>query len=86
MQHILPPLCFLLALAAIIAAFALLAVGLPEPDIELHRAWMSDDEDYRERMEEKLRRRQRRHIVTIGALFASGAFFTATGFLAMRPV
>ena len=49
----LPPLCFLLALAAIIAAFALLAIGLPEPGIELHRAWMGDDEEHRERLEEK---------------------------------
>jgi hypothetical protein len=74
-----------LALTAIVAAFALLAVGLPEPNIELHRARLGDDEEYAERMEEDLRRRQRQRVFVIGTLFASGAFFITTGFVAMRP-
>jgi hypothetical protein len=85
MSKIVPPLCFLLALLAIVSAFALLAVGLPEPDIELHRARIGDDEDYRELMEQKLLRRQRQRALLIGTMFAAGAFFTAAGFVAMRP-
>ena len=79
------PVCFVLALAAIISAFALLAVGLPEPNIELHRARLGEDEEYRELMEEDLRRRKRQRVVLISTLFACGACFTVTGFLVMRP-
>ena len=48
MSKVIPPLCLLLSLLMFIAGFALLAVERPEASIELHRARIGNDEQYRD--------------------------------------
>ena len=83
MRTILPPLLFLLALAALISAFAMIASGEPEEGIELHRARVEGDDAYVELLEHQLERRQWTHYAVIGALFGSAVLFTIAGFVMM---
>jgi len=82
---IVPPFCFLLGLFNFIAAFALLVVDPPQPGMELHRARVEGDEQYRDLLEDQLERRQLRRNILICALFACSVLFPAAGFLAMQP-
>ena len=84
-HQLLPPLCFLLALAALIAAFALWTVGPPEASVELHRARSSGDEQFSEPLEDQLARRQSAHKILVACLFAASAAFTVAAFCTMRP-
>ena len=54
----LPPVCLVFALALAISGFAVQSIGEPEPDMRLHRARVEGQEDYEERLEEELERRQ----------------------------
>ena len=85
MTKVVPPLCLLLGLIAFVAGFALLAVDRPQPSIELHQARVQGDEQYRELLEDQLRRRQLWRNTSIGSLFTCGVLFTVVGFLAMKP-
>jgi hypothetical protein len=58
MQHVIPPLCFLLAMAMLIMGFSLLAIGFPDASVELHRARASGDDEYTDVLEADLRRQQ----------------------------
>lgn len=85
MSNLLPPLCLLLALLMLLAATVLLAMGSPEPTLELHRARASGDEQHRQRLEAQLENRQGAHHAAIVALFAGGILLTIIAFVAMRP-
>ena len=85
MARFLPPLCLLLALAMLIAGFALLAVERPEAPIQLHAARVSGDDAYRDVLEAQLARRQFARRILVGSLFAGSVLMTALAFLAMAP-
>ncbi len=84
-HDVLPPICLLLALATLIAAFALWNVGPPEASVELHQARTVGDEQYSDLLEAQLARRQWAHNILVGCLFASSAGFTLAAFWTMRP-
>jgi hypothetical protein len=85
MNKIVPPFCLVLSVFLFVAGFAFLAIDKPEPGIELHRARIGDDEEYRELLEERLERRKFRRFVSISALFGTGITSAGVAFLAMRP-
>ena len=85
MRQVVPPLCLVLSLLLFIAAFAVTAIESPQPGIELHRARVSSDEQYRDLLEQKLDRRRMQRKILIGSLFATAVIAAATGYVAMRP-
>ena len=85
MSKIIPPFCLLMALLLFIAGFALLTFGQPAVSTELHAARISEDEAYRDVLEEKLKARQLWRNVLIGALFATGTLSVLAAFWSMRP-
>ena len=85
MSRIIPPLCLFLALASFIAAFTLVSIDRPEPSVDLHRARIGNDEEYRELLEQKLVRDQRWRVFLTGTLFTSGVALTVAAFMTMRP-
>ncbi len=85
MQQLIPPLCLLLALAMLVAGFALWWVEPPEAGMELHQARVRGDEDYAAALEARLRRRQwTRRTLLVGLFCGSGAM-VAAAFWLMRP-
>ncbi len=85
MNQVVPPLCLVLSLLLFVAAFAVLAIESPQPGIELHRARVEDDEQYRDLLEQQLHRRRLQRKVLIGSLFGLAAIVAAVAFTAMRP-
>ena len=85
MRHVLPPFCLILALAMLVAGFAIWAVEPPQANVELHRARVSGDEDYRDLLEAQLARRQLARKVLVGCLFGSSALMVVVAFMSMRP-
>ncbi|MBL7039653.1 MAG: hypothetical protein ISR77_13540 [Pirellulaceae bacterium] len=85
MNAIIPPFCLVLSLLLLIGAFAVLAVESPQPGIELHRARVEDDEQYRDLLEQQLDRRRLQRKVLIGSLFGMAVIMAVAGFVAMRP-
>lgn len=74
MQQLISPLCLLLALALLIAGFAIWAVEPPRPGMELHRARVSGDEAYSDVLEENLAgQRWSRKALLVGLFGGSGA-------------
>jgi len=70
-----------LSLLLFIGAFAGMAVESPQPGIELHRARMSDDEQHRELLEQRLVRRQLQRKLFIGSLLGMAVIVAAVGFI-----
>jgi len=85
MNEIVPPLCLVLSVLLLIAAFAVLAIESPQPGIELHRARVEKDEQYRDLLEQQLERRRLQRKVLIGSLFGMAVIAAAAAFVAMRP-
>ena len=85
MNAIVPPLCLVLSLLLFIAAFAVLAIEQPQPGVELHRARVENDEQYRDLLQQQLERRRLQRKVVIGSLFGMAVIAAATAFVAMRP-
>ena len=85
MQKIMPPILLFLSLASVICGFVILATGEPEVNMELHRARIDGEEQYRQLLEERLGRRQLSHKLLIGGCFVSAALFTVGAFAAMSP-
>jgi len=85
MHRIVPPICLLLSLLLLIAGFSLLARDQPDPSVDLHRARMADDEQYRDLLEEDLRRRRLKRTVMIATLFGMAVVLGVASFVAMRP-
>ena len=85
MQKIMQPICLFLSLASVICGFVILATGEPEVNMELHRARIDGEEQYRQLLEERLGRRQLSHKLLIGGCFVSAALFTVGAFAAMSP-
>ena len=83
MRNLLSPLCLLLALAMIIAGFAMWSVGAPQAGVDLHHARAAGDEDYEEALEAQLARRQWSRRVLLGGLFAGSLMMTVLAFLVM---
>lgn len=80
MTRFLSPLCLLLALAMLIAGFALWSVEGPQAGIELHRARVTGDEDYSEVLETKLQQRQAARTALLFCLFGGSAAMTLAAF------
>lgn len=85
MKHVVPPLCLLLGLAMLIAAFAMLAVEAPADPLELHKARVTGDEAYRDVLEAGLAHRRVARTTLIVALFACSGLMVVIAFLAMTP-
>ena len=85
MNEIVPPLCLVLSLLLFIGAFAVLAIESPQPGIELHRARVENDEQYRDLLQQQLDRRRLQRKVLIGSLFGMAVIVAAAGFVVMRP-
>ncbi len=85
MHKYLPPLCLFLALALLISGFALLATGTPELGIELHRARVGGEEEYRELLERELAHEQWSHRALVGGLFAGALLAVVAAFSTMDP-
>ena len=87
MNKLVPPCCLLLALTMFVAAFAILAIGRPDPSLELHRARVHADDQYRELLELQFVRQRQRRTVLIVSLFALGLLAAVGAFVIMpsRP-
>ena len=85
MQKLLPPICMFLALAMLVAGFAVLAFGSPEASVELHAARAGGDEAFRDVLERDLTGRRSSRRVLIGLLFTGGALMAVMAFLTMKP-
>ena len=85
MHPFVAPLCLVLALAMVVAGFALWAVDAPQPTVELHRAAASGDDPYRDALEAQLRRRRLKRTVLLGCLFGGSAVMIVTALATMRP-
>ena len=85
MKEIIPPLCLVLCLLLFIAAFAVLAIESPQPGIELHRARVEDDEQYRDLLEQQLDHRRLQRKVLIGSLFGMAVIMAVSAYVVMRP-
>ena len=84
MHRFVPPLCLFVAFAMLIAGFTLWAVDPPQPSVELHRARVEADEQYRDLLEDQLSWQRLKRKVLLGALFGGSVFFAATAMLTMR--
>lgn len=84
MHEIIPPLCFLLALALLVVGFSLLVIGFPEASVELHRARASGDDTFTETLEADLRKRRFTRGTLITVSLVGGVVMTIVGFRAMQ--
>ena len=84
MHEIIPPLCFLLALALLVVGFSLLVIGFPEASVELHRARASGDDIFTETFEADLRQRRFTRGTLITLSFVGSVVVTVVGFRAMH--
>ncbi len=85
MHKYLPPLFLFLALALLISGFALVATGTPELGMELHRARVGGEEEYRELLERELAHEQWSHRALVGGLFAGALLAVVAAFSTMDP-
>ena len=83
MQQIAPPLCFLLAIAMVVAGFSLLAVGLPEASVTLHSARASGDDAFTDKLESDLRKQRLVHGSLITFSLMGSVILVLVGFRAM---
>ncbi len=85
MNRLLSPLCLLLALALLVAGFALLATEPPAESIQLHQARVTGDE----RTEKVLQAHHRQLMwvrkALLVCLFVGSGMMTVVAFLTMRP-
>ena len=79
----LPPVCLVFALALAISGFAVQSIGEPEPGMKLHRARVEGQEDYEERLEVELERRQWARTALIAGLYGGAVAFTVAAFCTM---
>ncbi len=84
MHEIIPPLCFLLALALLVVGFSLLVIGFPEASIALHRARANGDDTFTETLEADLRKRRFTRGTLITLSFVGSVVVTVVGFRAMH--
>ncbi len=80
MDRLLSPLCLLLALAMLIAGFALWSVDPPEAGMELHRARVVGDDDMAAAQESKLEQRQTSRTILLYCMFGGSAAMTLAAF------
>ena len=85
MKQLAPPLCLLLALAALIASFTLLAGGAPEAGVDMQVSQFRGDDGRRETLERRLRRRQRSHRLLVAGLLTGAVVLTVAAFRLMQP-
>jgi hypothetical protein len=67
------------------AGFAVWSTGPPEPTVELHRARLGDDRQYRDLLEEQFHNRQLGRKGLIACLFGGSVVMVVTAFMTMRP-
>ena len=85
MHRLLPPLCLLLALGLLITGFAIHAIEPPQASVELHRARVNGNDQYRDVLEAQLQRRQWGRKTLVGCLFAGSGLMVIVAFLTMAP-
>ena len=85
MRHLIPPLCLFLALAMLIAGFAIWAVESPQAKTDLHAARASGDDALRDVLEAQLHRQQLARKLLLGCLFGGSVLMVVLAFLSMRP-
>jgi len=72
-----------LALALLIAGFAVWAVEPPQPNMELHRARVTGDEAYSEVLEAQLAGKRRSRWILLAGLFGGSGTMVLTAFFMM---
>ena len=85
MNRFLPPLCRFLALAMLIAGFAMWSVEAPETSVDLSRARAGGDDQFGDVLESQLKRRQLGRRVFVTGLFVGSGLMTVLAFLAIGP-
>jgi hypothetical protein len=85
MKELIPPLCLVLSLLLFIAAFTVLAIDKPQPSVELHRARVEADEQYRNALEKQLEQRRRQRWLLIVSLFSLAVIMAIVAYVVMRP-
>ena len=86
MTRFLSPLCLVLAIAMLIAGFALWAVEPPAAGMALHRARVVGDDDYADVLETKLQQRRTARKALLFCLFGGSAAMTLAAFATIsRP-
>ncbi len=83
--RLLSPACLALALLSLFCAFALLAKGSPEANMELHQARLGTNQEQKARLEGRLHRHQWVRRAMIGGLFSTSTAFFVAGFLTLNP-
>ncbi len=83
MKQLISPLCLLLALALLIAGFAIWAVEPPQANMELHRARVTGDEEYSEVLEDQLEGQRWSRKVLLFGLFGGSAMMVVMAFVMM---
>ncbi len=80
MERFATPICLILCLGMLVAAFGLLAIDAPEPSVELHRARIEGDDAFSQVLERDLTRQiwLRRGVIT--ALFAAAGILGVTAY------
>ena len=84
MRTILPVVCLILALVSLIMGFVLLSLPPPEPDMALHQARLSGNEEERERQEARLEQRRFKRKLLSGACFVAVGLFSTAAFVATK--
>ena len=85
MRNLIPPLCLFLALAMLVAGFAIWAVGAPEEKVELHAARVAGDDALTEVLEAQFAQKKRTRLLLLGCLFGGSGLMVVIAFLSMRP-
>ena len=81
MQQLITPVCLVLCLALLVTGFALLAIDPPQVSMQLHRARLSGDTEYRDMLEADLNRRIWMRRALIAGLFVGAFALGAAAFL-----
>jgi hypothetical protein len=77
------PICLCLALAMIVAGFAVWAVEMPTDSVDLHRVRAEGNERFEKVLKEDLSAQRRTRRLLIGGLFGGAALMVVISFWSM---
>jgi len=85
MHRLLPPLCLLMAIAMVIAGFALWSVDPPEATADLAQARAANDEQSYKAIESRVLQKRFTRNLLLTSLFVGAVAMAVTAFWTMRP-